>query len=122
MSTVQILVTLKRFFREQLLKQAHALILVTITILIASIMSLLNDVLFTIFQLQAGSANDESDGLAITCLIIWVPSFTINLLHLKNIRTQQRVVEEAARQGIDLTDSILRIGKGSAEVHDKAKK
>ena len=92
--TVQTVVTLKRFFRDQLFAQTRALILVTISILIASILSLFNDLVVTIVQAESQSdineKNDTSDGLAISCMILWIPSFTINFLHMKNSRMQKK--------------------------------
>ena len=98
--TVQTIVILKRFFREQLFAQSRAVILVTFTVLTASLLSLINDLVVTIMNAQAqerqadnidqNNSNDTSDGLAITCLILWIPSFTINFLHMKNSRMQKK--------------------------------
>ena len=48
----------------------------------------------TILQVKKPEAqlNDETDGLAIGCLILWIPSFIINFLHLRNIRMQKKCI------------------------------
>ena len=60
-------------------------------------MVLINDIFLTILQVKKseGELNDETDGLAIAGLIIWIPSFTIMFLHLKNIRLQKRTMNQA---------------------------
>ena len=75
----------------------------------ACVLSLLNDIGFTIVQASADEAqlNDTTDGLAIACLILWIPSFTINFLHLKNIRMQKKKMSQATHLQLPLTGSVF---------------
>ena len=107
--TIRTILTIKQFFREQYFKQTASLILVTIATLATFVLCLLNDAGLTILQLQQSEAqrNESTDGLAIGGLILWIPSFTINFLHLRNIRMQKKCLTDVPNLPMPLSGSLI---------------
>lgn len=93
----QLVRTLRKFFRQQFSMQTRALLFATIAILIASFLSLLNDVIYIYVELGGHYADNQFDDVAVPSLIIWFPCLTINLLHLKNICMQKKAIKDANR-------------------------